>query len=354
MSKKKKNYPRTFIKVAGKKVCIEELIEAVNQCDKDYGIRLKHPDIWADPNSYLQVISARADMNIAAMICVLNGIDLKDYFETDSTYGMICKPVGINHPYFTYSSILGWDDEVKSNYNTDSLIFRCRFVTLVISQIMGELDDVTYREVIEKYNYRHSKDEKRIILTKDIMNDIVKFILIMVNQDSPYQNIILKIHEHISYTKKNVNHSKLRNLLNGHVLNIRKGMREDLFTERFMSDDLCIYNTLKVAYMLATNKTNLNVIPKFKYIEHATVKHDLIKLIEELGGQIISNTKDKKYSPMFRAFIEARPSVWSQFYKEAEESYAVQIGLLALAYAKFVFNNETMDEFIDKMLKKGI
>lgn len=352
--KKNKNYTKTFIKIADKSICVNDLVKAVNDYDKKYGIKLKHPEIWSDPTNYLQIISAKADMNLAALICCLNGVTVNEYFETDTEtgYGTICKPVGIDYSCFTSSSILKWSNQ-KSNYRTDSLIFRCRYLTLILTQLMGQIELVSHKEVANRYKYKHSKTERQIMVTKDVMNYIIKFILIMISPEQSYQNIILKMHEYVSYTKKNVKHNELRNVLNKHVLTIRKCMKEDLLTERFMSDDLAIYNILKVSYMLATNKTNLDVIPNFKYIEGATVKHNLIKLIEELGDQIIHNTKDRKYSPMFRAFIEARPSVWSQFYKESKDNYAIQVGLLALSYTKFVLNDKTLDKFIDDMMKKG-
>lgn len=354
-NKRKKKYSKTYIDLCNKNICVEDLVRAVNQSDKHFGVNLKDPEVWTEPSQYIDVISAKADMNMAALICSINGIPISDYFETDNEtgYGTICKPVSVKHPLFTYSSILDWENK-SDVYNTDSLIFRCRYLTLVISQLMGKIDDVTEREVYNKYKYRHSKDEKRIILTRDIMNDIIRFILLMINIDSSYQNIILKIHEHLSYTKKNLKHRELRNLLNGHVINTRNGMKENMISERFMDDDLAIYNILKIAYMLSTNKTNVKVIPKFKYIEGATVKHDLLKLIEELGFQIVYGSNNKKFSPMFKAFIESRPSVWTQFYEESEKNYAVKIGLLSLAYAKFVLDDYSIDKFIDNMMKKGI
>lgn len=352
--KKKSNYGKTYIKIGERNICVDELVKAVNNCDKEYGLRLKHPDIWAEPDQYRKVVEAKFDMSIAAMICCLNGIDVKDYFEidTENGYGTISKPVGLKYKCFTDSSILNWDNP-KEKYNTDSLVFRCRFVTLVFAHILGRIDTICDKELTNKYKYKHSRSEKGILVIKDILNHFRRFLLLMVNQESKYQNMILKIHEYVSFTKKNVKHKELKNLLNGHILNVRKGMRDEMFTDRFMSDDLAIYNILKVAYMLATNKTNVDVIPHFKHIEGATVEHNLIKLIEELGAQIITNTKDKKYTPMFKAFIEARPSIWSQFYKESEDNYAIQIGLLSLAYAKFVFNDENIDVFIDEMMKKG-
>lgn len=353
--KKKREYAKTYIKLGERNICVNELVAAVNDCDKKYGIRLKHPEIWADPTQYLQIIEAKCDMNIAAIICCVNGVSVKDYFETDTEtgYGTICKPVGIDHVCFTDQSILNWQD-TKSKYEPDSLIFKCRYLTLVLSQLLGRLESVTYRESVKRYKHRHSRSERRIMLTKDVMNYILKFALIMINNDQSYKNIILKMHEYVSYTKNKVEHLELRNTLNGHVLNLRRGMAKSSINERFMSDDLAIYNILKISYMLATNKTNLDVIPNFEYIEGATVKHDLIKLIEELGSRIIQNTRDKKYAPMFKAFIEARPSVWSQYYKESSENYAIQIGLLALAYTKFVLNDGGTDKFIDTMMKKGI
>lgn len=352
--KKQKKFDKAFIKLADKQICIDDLIEAVNQCDKKYGIRLKHPEIWKDPSNYINILGANCDMLIASMICIINGIKIEDYFETDNEtgYGTICNPIGVSYPLFTNSSILNWDD-FKTTYNTDSLIFRCRYITLVLSYLLGRVDKITYNEIEDKFKYKHSKDERRIILTKDIINDFRRFMLLLIQPDKSYKNIILKIHEHLSYGKNTLEQRNLRNNINLTVLNLRKGMEENLITGRFLTDDLAIYNTINLAYMLATNKTNIKVMPKFKYIEGATVKHNLIKLIEELGLQIIRNTKDKKYNILFKAYIEARPSIWTQFYKEVEENYAIQIGILALGYTKFVLNDPEMDDFIEDMMKKG-
>ena len=178
MSKKKnKNkeaaYSKTYIQTPKGKLMLSDLVDEVNRCDKSYGIRLKHPDIWADPQQYREIAEAKTEMNIAAIICILNGIRVKEYFETDNEtgYGTICKPVGIMHPVFTDASILNWNSRKK--YNTDSLIFRCRFLTLVLSQFLGRIDCVTRKKSGIYLRFKHSQDEQRIVLTKDIINDIV-------------------------------------------------------------------------------------------------------------------------------------------------------------------------------------
>ena len=161
------------------------------------------------------------------------------------------------------------------------------------------------------------------------------------------------MHEHVSYTKKKLNQPKLREYTNGHIINCRSMIAPNPIGRRFGDDDMIIYFILKIAYLLATNNENLKPIPNFKYIENATVEHDLVKLIEELGSLIIENSKPKSFSPMFRAFLESRPSIKTQYYKEAKDDYVLRIGILALGYAKFVMNDKHIDKFIDKMLKKG-
>lgn len=358
MSKnKKKNRPKSYMMVGENKICVDDLINAVNAYDKEHGIKLKHPDVWADPFSFRNIAESKADMNIGALICIVNGVKVEDYFETDTSdshYGTICGPIGVNYAQFTEFSVLEWQD-MKTTYNTDSLIFRCRYLTLVLGQIMGNLSKITELEVYEKRKmFRHSGDEQRILLLKDIMEKTIRFVNIILTPNTSYQNIILLMQEHVSYTKRKVKHEELRNLINGHVIETRNNMKTDPITGRFLTDDMCIYNVLKIAYMLATNKTNVDTLPKFKYIEGATVKHDLVLLIEELGAQILSNIKGKKYAPMFGAFVEARPIVWTEFYKETQENFAIRIGILSLAYTKFVFNDKTMSKFIDEMMLKGI
>jgi hypothetical protein len=353
--KKKKKFPKAFMMVGDKKVCVDDLIEEVNKYDKEFGIRLKHPDAWRNPQMYRQVIEAKADMNLAALICIINGLEVNEYFESDesdSQLGTICKPIGVKNIEFTDLSFLDWTK--KTLYNTDSLKFRCRFLTLVITQLIGKIDKITEQEVETKRGFfHHSKDEQRIMITKDIVLDTFKLVRCMLTPDNSYKNIILKVTEHVSYTKKKYDHNKLKNLINGHIVQLRNNMKKDPLTGRFLTDDMAIYSILKIAYMLTTSKTNLGTLPRFKYIEKATVKHDLSKLIEELGAQIIRNNGEKM-SPMFTAFKEARPSIWTQFHEKANKNLALKTGITALEYAKFVINDRTIDKFINEMKKAGI
>ena len=262
------------------------------------------------------------------------------------------KPVGVEDPVFTDASILEWDNK-KKNYKTDSLTFRCRYTTLVLSRFLGKLSKITKLEADKKYEYKHSKDERRIVITKKIKEDCVRFTKLMMLPDKSYQNIILKMHEHTSYTKKKNNHVRLRELTNGHILDIRRCMESNLLVKRFYDDDMAIWMIVKAAYLLCTNNPDLRDVPGFDAIENATVEHNLVKVIEYLGAIILENKVGGNFPPMFKAFIESRPSIVTEFYKETKEDYVLKIGVLALAYTKFVLNDDNCDKFIDKMLCKG-
>ena len=119
-------------------------------------------------------------------------------------------------------------------------------------------------------------------------------------------------------------------------------------------DDNAIYEIMTLSYMLATEEYIDDSFIKFKYIKNATKEHDLILLIEALGKAILKHNKKSKYPIMFRSFVLARPNVHTEHYIESRENKAVQMGLLALYYTKFVINYDITNNFIDEMLRKGI
>ena len=88
MSKKKlkkhknKKTPKLYVNFGKSKFTVNDLNNQVNIMDKEYGCRLKHPEIWREPEHYKKSLMANAEMNFAAIACVVNGLDVKDYFQT--------------------------------------------------------------------------------------------------------------------------------------------------------------------------------------------------------------------------------------------------------------------------------
>lgn len=328
-----------------------EIRKAVNSFDKTFGISLKEPEVWLDPEMYWQVELERCRINLSAELVLVNGITITDYFNLDKFgEGLPIKPIGTEHPSFIEDSMLKWDKNYQ-RYDTDSLIFRMRFVSNVIQFIMNSFDNIIKNSCKSCKNSIH---ENRIVRMSKFSDFITKFILIMSDTSLPYRNILLKMHEITSYKYKKLNHVKLKNYLGLEIKSFLSNMDENILVERFYTDDMAIYQLMRLAYTLTTNEINTKALPSFKHIEGATLEYDLIKLIEELGNQIILRNGTKKCPIMFLSFLKARPTIYSQYNIESHENIAISTGIAALAYTKFVLNDKRIDKFIDEMMKKGI
>lgn len=345
MGKKKKE---DFLVIHGKKYNVDEFTKEVNKFDKKFGIRLKHPEIWSEPDKYRPVFEVKAELNIAALICSLNGVAVEDYYDEQSmVLDGIC--VNTNDKEFCELSILEWED--KKKYEIDSLMFRSRFLTLILANFLGRMNRCTESKVGDMINVHHSYDEYCITMTTDILNDISLFTKLFISQ-SEYKNIILKIYSDLAYTRKKYKHDQLKKRLYAMVLDTRKNMNRTFFRKKFMDDDLCINNILQIAYILCTGDYNGNKgTPNFRKIEGATKDHDLILLIEKLGKEIVKKC-GRKYSPMFKAFLDARPRIRTQYVEESDK-LIVTVGLYALEFTKLFMNDDSVTWFINDMLKKG-
>ena len=152
MSKKKGHMKKDcfYVKFGTEKVTIQDLTDQVNEMDKKFGIRLKHPDVWSEPEKYKKVICAKIEHNLCRILCIVNGIDEKEYLSGSDEVG-----IGMGYQEFTDLSYLDWYDD-RTCYSTGSLMFRCRFISFVLEKMIGNVDLITEREVQTRYNARHS------------------------------------------------------------------------------------------------------------------------------------------------------------------------------------------------------
>ena len=328
-----------------------DLLAEVNKFDKSFGLKLKHP-VWDNAKEYKNIISSKTDFGIAGLLCVINGINANEYIQSNKKGEVqLLYPVSPYYPKFMFDSAVNW--ETNKTYDTSSFIFRVRYLSILLSYLIGNSNNIV-KQYIRSEGYTHSNNARALVFLKDYMRDIILFINLLLSRDSTYKNMILKINQYLSYTDKKIKSNKLYELLNGHVVNLRRSMNTNIITSRFADDDMCIFMLLKISYMLASNKTNLKVIPKFRFIEGATVKHDLLKLIEELGLAILENTHEEKFSIGFMSFTDARPKIKTDWVNESKDNYPLKVGILALGYTSFVMDDKHITKFINEMLKKGI
>lgn len=332
-----------------KRINVDYLRNEVNKCDKKYGVRLKTPEMWRDPEKFFGILSAKADMNLAALLCCLNGINPEDYFGENDIPN---QDISLENKSFLEDSVIDWNS--TKALPVDSIEFRIKFTTLTLSRLIGNMGKIALNFTIIHENEKHSLYEHAIINLVKISKMCSRFIKIMIT-NSCHKNIMLLMNEYVMYTtdKKGSSMKDLQSCLNGHVIHLRESIKVDPLThKRFATEDLNIYMILKIAYMLTTGKTNLKALPGFEYIENATLEFNMEKLIAALGHAIIENKKIKKLSPMFHCYLQSNPKVMTDFYEETEYNYYLRMGILALSYTSFVINDEYIEKFIKKMIKK--
>ena len=302
-------------------------------------------------------------LEIAKMMCRINGIDPKTFF-VKTKKGLYSKPIStrittLDENDFIYRSNLGWKDSYS--YSVDSLKFRLRFLSVMMEEISNKLDKMA------KQRYRLSDEkwglyENGYFHIKTIMTDIQKLSSAMtVNTQINYRNNLLITIFDTSYggpkkynPKKNLDSSKHNPKdLNGRILAgvraLQTGLNpKNLFTDKLMEDDIAMYNIFRIAYMLSTGNDDNSNLFSFKVLEGHSKDDNLTSIIKALGTSIL---KSHAYGTpiVYKAFHEARPIISANISGEYHDS-AVIMGVEALYMVKFVCNDEKITKFINCML----
>lgn len=329
---------------------IEKIIKEVTDYDKEFNVHVKHRNPGNEPEGYVQVTCSNFQMYLAGAICTLNGIKTDDYFYS-SDYGIVCGPIGPKFKEFKNISKLEWDDRSKF-YQINSMEFRYRFLTLILSSIMYRVENIAEKKQ-KKSGTVFMFYENMYFFLINIIEDTQKMIRIYLRNGSRgSSNILLKVHQSLVYERKGIEPRKLNKKIRECVSELRLGLNHEIFSAPSVPipEDIAISQTLKLAYMLATNKYNFNNLPKFKKINGISTNNDLRDLIRKLGDAIISETKYKKRPMMYKAFNDARPLIYSR-YTEINHDYPLSVGCRALEYTKFIIQDDGVCKFIDKMTK---
>ena len=116
-----------------------------------------------------------------------------------------------------------------------------------------------------------------------------------------------------------------------------------------MSEDIAIDSILKLAFLITTGTTNLNELPKFKYIKNASTSFDLGLLIESLGNAIRRENQNHRLTILFKSYIQAKPAIYTK--RNFANNDDLIMGIYALSYTKFFCNNKYIDKYINKMIE---
>lgn len=330
-------------KIKISKEYIANLCSEVNSFDKDFGIKLKHINPYGEPEMVFKEFAENFKTFLYCVLCEINGISSETYINKDKSLKEF------KDSEFTDLSILEWD--LDDSYDTNSYLFKCRFLTVFLTEYIEKIDLIAIRKYDYLSRFKSGKYENGYFYLKRIADDTRRFISVVLSGNS-FSNILLKMNQNCSYMR--VKKTDPREL-NKYIYDIRHelqiGLKESLFKEKEMPEDIAINSILQLAYLLCTGNTDLDELPNFKHIQGADTTYELRGLTEALGAAILENRKYEKRPILYLAYNKANPKIMSD-YDDINEDWFISIGVRALEYTKFFCGDKHITRFINKMLKK--
>lgn len=325
---------------------IDELIKQVGECDKQFGVKLKKKKAYNEPDKVYDVAVSEAQDYLASLVCVLNDIDMDEYFVQDAATGWyILGPIGVRNKVFRDMSCWDWDSDKR--YNLSSIQFRVRFLTVFLTEFFCNIDRIPMNKL--------KKDKKSVgiyeygyFYLRDILHDLRSLTEILL-QSSVYGNAVLKALLLSNYKKKSIPSKEINGFIYQTLQDLEEGLSFSIMSGVFLDEDMAIYMCLRLAYVLATGSMDMEKLPAFEDIEGADTHYNLEKLIEQVGYRIM---KYKKKSMFYYAFRKSRPKIRSNL-KDANENLYIREGIIALEEIVFITNNRNVQKFVYEMIQDG-
>lgn len=334
-------------------VYIDDIINEVNVFDKSFGLRLKHPEIFYDNSTYSDEMNRYANSVLGTLFARLNSISphaVCNLDIDDEDYGEIQDEENMSMLLSKYSN-LKWDVDDRT-FDISSIVFKMRFMSCIILSMLNNVRKIS-KNIVKKGKgyYSHSIDEQVYLLVPEVVSDIVTCTRLML-AGKPYRNTLIKTIIHTTYLKKKIKQNKIVEYVEYDMVPVISNMLPSGLTGiKLADDDVVIHSMLGCGYVWTTNNPKYyKVLPEFDYVKGATRKHDLHKLIEALGVAIVK----EKISEAFDAFITSDPKVSTDFSVECANNRELTMGMYALEFVKFIYNDKHIARFIDDMMRKGV
>lgn len=325
---------------------IDDLIKEVAKCDKHLGVKLKKKKAYNEPDEVFEVAAAEAQEYLVSLVCTLNQIDESDYFiEDENTGWMISGPIGVRFKSFREKSCFDWNSDKR--YDMHSLIFKIRFLTVYLTEYMCYIDNIAINK-FKKTKKAVGIYEHAYFYLRDILNNLRVLVEAMLESNT-YGNILLKTVLISNYKKKKDQSKEVNEIIYNSIVSLKEGLSFNLFSGIYLDDDMAIHMILRTAYILATGTKDTSKLPQFDAIEGATVGHNLVGLIEQLGYHIM---KRNKKSIFYYSFKKARARIYSDL-KDVTDNLYIETGAIAILMVDFLANNQRISRFIYEMLQDG-
>lgn len=330
MSKKKNTAVQSFDKT-------NNVRRHVNEFDKNFSINIREPNELTEPAQVVDYLLYMSRDYIVHAIYYINQIKINEKLSMKE------QLLFINSNDFYSSTIINF----KDTYFHNTYVFRLRFLHFFLCRFLFKIEKIMFsRRKILKSGL--SKYEECYFELERIINDLILFVDIMKSKKS-YKNIILQMNQHCSFaTIKKSNPIEISKYIQDITDELERGIPTNKSSIK-MSEDIAIDSILKLAFLITSGTTNLDKLPKFKYIKDASTSFDLGLLIESLGDAIRRENQNHRVTILFKSYIQAKPAIYTK--RNFDNNDDLIMGIYALSYVKFFCNNKFIDKFIDKMIE---
>lgn len=266
----------------------------VNRFDKSFNVKLKRKKdvIYKEIDNQIDIFES----SLKRIMCALNDIDeeyLSRDIENETTEKMFIPKnyKRVETASFEELSSLHWLDNDNSTFKTNSSIFRKRFITLILSAVIENIEFIAYNMVDQS----HSEDELTLMRLNEMITNSERFITDL-NAHTTKMLAVRWCHFMDSHKFKCI--KKINNCIDD-IMSICNTS----IIIRKQNHDLMLYYIAQLAYFLATDSTTKSI--KYESIEGYRLGDDASSFLKYVGEKI--NSKDR--SLVFDAFIVASPNV---------------------------------------------
>ena len=264
------------------------------------------------------------------IIAVLNGIDVDDDIVENSN--------------------LQWK-EYRYRYYMNSMIFRKRFSTLFINEMLMYCEKIVEKMFqVETGDFKRPPKKYEKIYVNQMHRITCRFThSILIDNRNP-RDLIPAICTSM-YSQK-CDHDKYNKILKEGIYSIYNRCKYSLKTrETYAPDDEILYGLIRIAFMLSTGSLDFKGLPKFKELKNFQVESDSCNRVIADLGKAINRKKFEKKTPVYRAFKMALPSIKINNHL-TNRSGDFNVGVRALYMTGYLIGSETITEFLEEMVNE--
>ena len=299
----------------------------------DYQMKLQH---YVEDNPYKK---GRQNF-LYEVICEINGIG-EDVYKDEQKKTRI-----LEISEFEQKSLLEWTK--KDKYDCTSYLFRCRFLTVFLSEFLKKSDNI----IVNRSSYMYSDQTEKFDATHgDILQiyDDMQYFIKNVLSERSHANIIHKINQYCNYKKLSDNPAEVNNCIKDLILELKNGLKKSIRNQRELLDADAISKIYRLAFLICTGKNSTLESTKFQIPQKINITCELRSFTELLGKSIVESCEYVDRPLLYLAYNKASPSIMSK-YKDINTNKFISVGARALEYTKFYCNDKYITNFIDKML----